>query len=414
MVAIGNLAAPAAAFVSAPILAHALGVDGRGEVAAGTAMLLLGTAIGTLGISDAATYFVASRTASPGAVLKRGTWYLAGSGLLLTVLSGILAPVLAAHDPELTNVIRIAGLAITPTLMLGALRGVAQGMQQWALVNAEKYLTAVFRVVPLLVLLVLDALTPLTAVVVLAGAPIIGGLAYFRLLMPPRLRGFPLEERPPLIRYGLHVWIGSLSGIVLSRVDQTLMTPLAGVYELGLYAVAVNLADLLLIGQSALGQVLFSVDAGERKNERLYLGARLSVAVSAVLALGLGIPAVFWVRMLFGPEFEPAVLAVWILLLAHVIGAAGSVAGVATSARGRPALRSTAIAVAALVNLALLVALVPTLGAIGAAVATLCGSGVGTVLNLYFARRSFGMSVTAFCFPRPSDVGSLLRILRRR
>ena len=376
-------------------------------------MLLLGTAIGTLGISDAATYFVAARVARVGDMLKRGALVLALSGVVLTVLSFFIAPVLSGHDEQLAGVIRVAGLAITPTLMLGAVRGVAQGTQRWALVNGEKYITAVFRVVPLLVLLFLGLLTPMTAVITLAAAPIVGGLAYIgmfaRRATPPIKTGAP----PSLVRYGLHVWVGSLSGIVLSRVDQTLMTPLAGVYELGLYAVAVNLADLLLIGQSAIGQVLFAVDAGQRNDERLYLGARLSVAVCAVLALGLGVPVGLWVNVLFGTEFAPAIPAVWTLLLAHVIGAAGSVAGVATSARGRPGLRSAAIAIAALLNLVLLFALVPTFGAVGAAIATLSGSVVGTVLNLYFARSAFGMKPSSFLIPRFSDARALLNILRR-
>lgn len=412
-VAIGNLAAPAAAFATAPILAHALGVEGRGEVAAGTAMLLLATAVGTLGLSDASTYFVASRLARPGAVLGRGTLYLAASGIVLTVVSYFLAPSLAAHDPALTNIIRVAGLAITPTLMLGVLRGVAQGGQRWTLVNLEKYVTAVFRVVPLLGLLMMDALTPFSAVLTLAGAPIVGGFAYFGLIGRRHATPEVSDERPPLFRYGLHVWVGSLSGIVLSRLDQILMTPLSGVYELGLYAAAVNLADLLLIGQSAIGQVLFSVDARERNDERMYLGSRLSVLASLLLAVVVGVPAVLWVRLLFGADFEPAVNAVVLLLLAHLVGAAGSIAGTATSARGRPGLRSIAIMAAAVVNVALLVWMVPALGATGAAIATLCGSAVGTVLNIYFARRYFGMKPLAFCVPLLGDIGSLRRMLRR-
>lgn len=411
-VAIGNLAAPLAAFVAAPILAHGLGVEGRGEVAAGTALLLLATAVGTLGVSEAATYFVAARIARPNVVLRRGVLFLLVSGVVLTGVSYLIAPALAAQDPELTAVIRIAGFAITPTLMLGAFRGVAQGSQRWELINLEKYLTALLRVVPLVVLLITGALTPLAAVLTLAGAPIAGGLAYLGLIKTSHAR-MPTSDTPPaMIRYGLRVWVGSLSGVILSRLDQTLMTPLSSVYELGLYVVAVNLADLLLIGQSALGQVLFAVDARGRDDQRLYLAARLSTMASLVLAVGLGLPAVLWIRILFGAEFEPAAISLWLLLLSHTVGSAGSIAGVATSARGRPGLRSSAIAAAAVLNVGLVIVLVPAWGAAGAAFATLCGSMLGTALNIYFARRHLGMSARAFCIPRAGDVGALVRILR--
>ena len=46
----GNLIAPAAGLITAPILAQSLGVVGRGDVAAATTPLLLATSVLTLGL----------------------------------------------------------------------------------------------------------------------------------------------------------------------------------------------------------------------------------------------------------------------------------------------------------------------------------------------------------------------------
>lgn len=417
-VTIGNLAGPLAAFASSPILAHALGVDGRGEVAAGMAILLLFSAVGTLGLTDASTYFVARGYASPHGILKRASLYLAAAGSALTVVNFLIAPLISGGDPELTRIIGFAGLAIVPSLLLGALRGIAQGDRRWSLINAEKYVTAVLRVIPLLVLLWLGQLTAVTAVASLVSAPLIGGVVYFGLL-----RGIPRNTRhdtpvPPLLRYGLSVWIGSLSGVLLARLDQALITPLAGVYALGLYVVAVNLADLLLIVQSAVGQVLFASDAHDPDDERLYRASRVSLLVTLAAALILGGLVHVWISLLFGESFLPASAAVIILLASHVIGAPGSVAGTATSARGRPAFRSGAILAAAVANAALLFVLVPPLGATGAALATLFGGALGTAMNLYFAKHLLRMSVFRLCVPQAGDLRMLWAaasaLLRRR
>ncbi len=56
---VGNFFPPLAMLISAPILAQALGVDGRGEVAAATAPLILVITAATFGIPDAVTYVIA-------------------------------------------------------------------------------------------------------------------------------------------------------------------------------------------------------------------------------------------------------------------------------------------------------------------------------------------------------------------
>ncbi len=192
------------------------------------------------------------------------------------------------------------------------------------------------------------------------------------------------------------------------------MTPLAGVYELGLYAVAVNLTDLVLITQSALGQVLFAADARERNDERMYLGSRLSVMVTLVSSITIAAPIYLWISLLFGSAFLPAIPAVLLLLLANIAGAPGSVAGTATSARGYPIFRSTSILVAAIVNVILVFLLTPTLGAMGAAAATLAGNVVASGMNVYFAHVRFGMSVRKLCLPRLSDLQALLTAIKNR
>ena len=60
---VGNFYPALVALITGPILAHALGVFGRGQVAAGQAPLVLASTIASFGIPEAVTFAVASSPA---------------------------------------------------------------------------------------------------------------------------------------------------------------------------------------------------------------------------------------------------------------------------------------------------------------------------------------------------------------
>lgn len=393
-VALSNLALPAAAFAAGPILAHSLGVEGRGELTAAVAPLLLFTAIGTIGLPEAVNYFVARNPYLSRVLVLQASWLLAISGILATALALVVSPLLAGGNASVHGLMLIAVLATTPTLIIGAIRGAAQGQHQWGRVNAERYVTAASRLLALLVLWTSGNLTPFTGTLALVASPLLGGLAYLRL--PQKAA---VDERVPvrtLLSYGSRIWLGSLSGILLARIDQVLMTPLGGLYALGLYAVAVNIAEVVLITNHAVRDVMFSADAAESNDGRIYLSSRLSMFMSAVLGVAICVTMPSWVGFLFGQEFTGSILPACVLIAAYVLWVPGSMAGATLSSRGSPGHRSMGLFVATVVNIACLVIFVPASGALGAAYAMLVGNIVASAYTLVCVRRLFGMRILPF------------------
>lgn len=404
---VGNLFPPVVALASGPILAQSLGVDGRGAVAAATAPLGLAIALMTFGVPEAVSYAVARH--------PRLVRVAARNGALIVVLAGLLATgaVFAARewlsggDLEIQKLMAVASLAVLPTLLLGVLRGIASGLQRWSMVAWEKVLASALRLAVLVPLWLTDHLTPFTATVVLAVMPVMGALAYLTLprrLPPAEPDTEGLASTRALTGYGLRLWIGTISGILLSRVDQTIMTPLSSAYELGLYVVAVNVSELPLVIHRAVRDVTFVTDASRSEDARLAAAARISTLICTVVALVLGGTMLWWLPLLFGEEFAPAVPLAWLLLVAVVISTPGSIAGAGLSARGRPGLRSIALVIACVLNIGLLVLLVPTYGAMGAAWATLLGYVVSSGLNQWFLKRLFGVSMLSFYGVRRTDL----------
>ncbi|ALJ19054.1 oligosaccharide flippase family protein [Microbacterium sp. No. 7] len=417
---LGQLALPLSTFVTAPVLARALGVEGRGELAAATAPYMFLATLATFGITEAIAVVAASSPRLARRATSNGLIILTICGSLAAVLSVLFAPLLSAGIDHVAFSIALAGLAIPPTVLVGGLRGLAQGLQRWGAVAVERLITAVIRVAVIFGAFFLGQLTFAVGVAAIAIAPIIGVVAYLSVIRQARADSRTSETADvakasikSLASFGFRQWLGSVSGVLLSRIDQLLIAPLAGAYQLGLYAVAVNVADVTLLVNHAVRDVVMSSDAAERSNIRLLRAARVSFLISGVVGVAIAITVPFWLPWLFGAEFGAATVATILLIVASVLGIPGSVAGAGLAARGRPELRSVSIFVALIANVVLVIALTPSLGALGAAGATLAGNVVAANLNIWFCHKHYGIAAFDFYRLGSQDVRDVVGIGRQ-
>jgi O-antigen/teichoic acid export membrane protein len=210
------------------------------------------------------------------------------------------------------------------------------------------------------------------------------------------------------VSYGSRIWIGSLTGVLLARLDQTIMTPLAGTYQLGLYAVAASIGDAALILHSAVRDVTFTSDAARQDDQRLCASARISGFLSIAVALLLAAVVPIGLPLVFGPDFAPAIGVALVMLAAVVVVTPGSIAGAGLSARGHPGLRSVSLLVACVVNLVVLLLAVPVLGATGAALATLAGNLIASQLNIAFLVHRSAIPARQFYGLRRTDIAIMI------
>lgn len=418
--ALGNLGAPLVALISAPILAQSLGVTSRGEVAAATAPLLLAVNALTLGLPEAITYYTASRRNHRRSPIARGSLYLGLLGLLGTAVLLLLVPLLAPPGSPTADAMSLAALAFAPSLLLGGIRAYAAGKARWALISGERFFSSVLRLAIFLALVAQDSLTVFSASITIAGTGF-AGMAVYVLLLVKRTEevdeSFRVRNKPRLVSFGLRVWVGALSGILLSRLDQVLMIPLSTSYEIGLYAVAVSISEITLIFNSAVRDVLFSSESTKSNDTRLSKASRVSTLITLLGAAVIGVASIWLLPFLFGQDFQGALVVLWILLLAVVMGNPGSVAGAGLSARGRPGLRSFALLGAFVVNLAFVFLLVPEYGAVGAAWATFAGNLVAGTLCIIFLGKHFDFKIMDFYLVRRKDFVGIVpkgRNLRRK
>jgi O-antigen/teichoic acid export membrane protein len=405
---IGNFIPPVAALATQPILARSLGVDGRGEVAAATAPLLLAIIVLGLGVPETLTFFVARHAPRVRTLAWRSLVTLVVSGALGCLAVFALSVPLSGGDEQLAQLMLIATVALVPALVVTGLRGIAAGRRQWVLIATERVSSALLRLAAITILAATGRLDVVTATVTIAVTTFLGGFAYLHLLRPQHPRPPSAAARTDLPRFHLYagqVWLGAAAGILYSRLDQLLLTPLSSSYELGIYAVAASVAEVILIVNLAIRDVVFAVESGDPDDARASRAARISTLITLVLGGSLAAVCPWAIPLFFGSDFSGAVSVTLILIAAAVLGNPGSVAGAILSGRGKPGLRSISLTIGLALNLAAVLVLVPSYGAKGAAFATLIASAfAGNNLNVLWLRIFYGIPMTNFLTIRREDI----------
>jgi O-antigen/teichoic acid export membrane protein len=285
----------------------------------------------------------------------------------------------------------------------------------WAAVAVERLIITSLRVLVFSLLFVANELTLLAAVLVSCATPIIAGVVYW-----PLLRRVPQADQTDganhhdgqleagtlhsIVSFGAHVWLGSVASMLLGRSGQLLMTPLSSVRDLGLYSVAITVADLPLIVALAIQGALFGVNSKARDASQVTTTARLTLLAASVGCACMGGTLPFWIEPLFGSEFSAATLPALMLLFSAVLCIPGLMGATGLTAWGRPGLRSAGLTLTLVVNVTTFVLLVPPFGVIGACWTSILSNVVLTTYMVSAGSRVMGVPAGDFFLIRRSDV----------
>lgn len=415
-----SMLVPVIGVVTAPVLARALGVEGRGEVATAMAPAALVAAVATLGLPEALTYHLARRPDQTRRALVPAALVSLLLGAVCWGLSWGFASVLTKGDAQLIPIMLVGTALALPQMLVGLLRGAAVGLQMWGAVAADRALSSLLRLVVLLALALAGALDVRVAVIAMSVIPVVTGLVYWRVLLrrPPAASGAAGGAAPPLpsssssitrdvLSFGSSTWLGAVASMATGRVAQLMTTPLSDATQLGLLVVAITISDVLFILITAVRDTLFGVNARFDDREQLMAISRSALLVGAVGALVLGATVPLWIGPVFGEQFAPATEPTWWLLVAAVTNIPGLMAGAGLGAWGRPGLRSASFVVALVVLVGAFFLLVPSMGAVGAGIAAIASGTAMSVFAVVLAARVNRSSPWAFVVPRGSDVVAL-------
>jgi O-antigen/teichoic acid export membrane protein len=409
---LANAVPTVAAFATAPILARALGPDGRGVLASIVVPLTFAPIIAQLGVGQ---YLV--REAARG----RPTRELVGSiGLpllfvaaLVAIFAGDLSSLLIPEGGTAHTLLQIGFSLLAVALFGNLLQDIAWGRQQWRLLMVVRVIPPALYAVAIAVLAVVGALSVQSAVIALWATGVVVFVPLFKTLRDAWIPRVKIDVMKEGLSFGLKSWFAGFSNVINLRLDQLLMIRLVSSHDLGLYAIAVNVATVPTLATSAFGSfVLPRVATGDEdvvgRASRVGLLVILVAGSLVALALPVGIPLVF------GDAFADAIPMVLILLVGLAPMSMFSILNAALGGAGMPAAGTYAEIAALCVTVPGLLIALPLIGAIGAAIVSSAAYTVSATVLLLLARRRFSTSLRELLVPTVADLRWLRGIVRSR
>jgi O-antigen/teichoic acid export membrane protein len=207
-------------------------------------------------------------------------------------------------------------------------------------------------------------------------------------------RHFSSYELKKMLRYGLPLIPTAAALWALALVDRIMLNKLGNIREVGEYAVANRISNILLLGVTgfalAFGPYIFAIYSQNRELERA-----VRVQTLRYVAIGLsfaGLALALFAReiiSLAAPAFDKAYESVGLLALAIVVFGISTVVMAGISYARRTEFMALVAVVAAAVNIGLNFALIPPYGMIGAAIANAIAYVVLTTLHYVIAQRLY-------------------------
>ena len=176
-----------------------------------------------------------------------------------------------------------------------------------------------------------------------------------------------------LFRKSLSFFGGSIAEAASNRLDQVLLLPVMGSFQLGLYSVAATISTMPIMLGHALGATYFNSLA--RAPEELKKSIKIT-AINSTLALSLGFSlflALFSplaITLLFGAEFRGAILVTFISLIGSIALTPAFVCSMLLVADGRGGLMTIGHLISVISAVIGIFIFATTMGAVGAAIAS--------------------------------------------
>jgi O-antigen/teichoic acid export membrane protein len=379
----GDVASKAAALIVVVVAARFLSVPEFAVLATALAVAgLLGSAL-DLGAGTLLTRDGARGTEVRGALFR--ALLEARSSLAAAVL--IAAPLIGFAVGRPLTALSIAALAVSGALTLSLL-GLYRSTQNIQPEVIQRLLAAVLSVLTVVLACLLLPRADVLLVALLLSA-LVALLPLAR--RAPAIADFKGHIRPgSALRLAAPIGLLALATVAYYRSGTLALAALADAHETAVFSVAASIAFGMLMLPNAITTALLprlsaaddfqSVIACARRALVWTLVAAVLLASAAAVVVPFGLP------LMLGPEYADAGVPFALLCIGIPLIAASGVIGTTLLSIGQLRALGVQVAVSLVINVVALVLLVPSLGAVGASLATVACEAAGLILLLQAAR----------------------------
>jgi len=407
----------AGAAISA-LLPRYLGPAGMGTYSVINSAIGIGAILGGFGIHQSIIYHIGRRPSSDSTIASTGLTLAGGAGVVLAILvAGLLAVADVAGGIAFPVLLLLtAAIPFKLFQLVGQSVLLAKGrILLYNLSQAASWLTALPMLAIVLVLAkqgTLGALAAWCFSILVAGVLSllwVGSATTFRVALN---RGIVRD----LLVHGGRAYVGTIVLRLLTRLDLFLVSLYLGEGDAGLYGASIMLGELILHLPSVVGPLVFAkvASATDDSPSLVARAVRVTLALSAVAAGGLGVLSFWLLPLIWGDAFRlTSVLFAWLtpgivaysvfsILLAHLQG------------KGFPQTVYVVPLIALAANVGLDVGLLTIGGVRVAAISSSVAYTLGAViLGVSFVRQN-GVSWADLLLVKRRDLEAIVAVLCRR
>lgn len=398
--------------VSGVVSARALGPDGRGVTAALSMVAQLAAFLFAMGAARSLSYFIARRPEDGPTLLTTWLLMLVPLTALAIGLSELLLPTIFATDGEEAIAIgRWFMFTIALAVGLELNYGLLLGTQDFFFYNALRFAQPALIALSLAVLWWRDALTVESALIASSAAV---GVA----LAVGMARSLTqVGAGAPDLRMGLNtLWFGirgqgqAVATTLTARLDVAMLPAFVIAANVGLYSVATNTSLIVYHLSNIFAGLIIPAAARDPGSsaDKIIGSLWASLAVAALLALGLGLLARPLLGLVYGDAFRDAAEPLVLLLPGAVLFAGSSILAAGIYAAGRPFTATLAQVMGTLVTVAGLFLFLRSGGITAAALVSTASYTTVFLATLFVYKAVSGAAWRAFV-PTPARLRAMAR-----
>lgn len=363
--------------IASIVIARELGVTARGRWAVISSLAVLIATLASAGLPAAAAYGAARLRARERNRLIQSAMVAAAA--LAALAAAVYLAVAAVIRPPAETIAVVCGCAIpAATVLASVAQQLTLTVVSVARLAAAQLSRSIFMLVAVVALGVTAHLTVLEVVVLSAAAQLVSasvafvGLAH-RGAFSQRLAGgltATAHVLRPYIGYALLTFATLSLTQIVQRFDVLLVNGYRGPHAAGLYAVAVQFTDLLLVIPAALGSVMFRRGARSTPSHwsDMLVVLRWTGLFAAAGSIFVLVAAPWLVSVLFGSAYAGSVAPLRWLLPGTIAFSLQSVLSNYLAGRGRPRIVLLAWLAGAVVGIGADLVVIPAYGIEGAAI----------------------------------------------
>jgi O-antigen/teichoic acid export membrane protein len=405
-----------ASFISSILVARILGVEGKGLFSLFMETTFAIVVFSTLGVTNGQLYEVARNPRNlkhfiPNAFVCSIT--LGGGGALIYYTNGIIWDFKIVTLLGLPTI--ILGILVTPVMMM-----IIFQRQYFLAIHSYKKAKmnyTITMITPLITYLVIYSFLNVSILNLIIGFIISQFLSFviFQYLCfqsAPRGGGFSLSLAKKSISFGILQYPSYFCEFLTRRLDFFLVALILGKSGLGIYSVAVSLAEIISRLTHEIGTILFPAFAsGEIPTGQAVHILRKTLFLGLLVACPLAILSRPIVMIIFGKQFMEAALSFQLLLIGTVALSTIDVTWNRIAASGRPGLGTPIFGAAVLLDAGMNLILLPKMGVIGACIASIVSYWLAALIFLWIFCKKEGCSIKDVLLVRKDDIQSIIKLI---